>query len=88
VSIEVLTPQETQSALRGRAFRNEVLGDLTEALIPLADTESSVWAEGLSEPTVNMLRSKLARRGIRLAARKVQRGGVLGHVLLAKSIQR
>jgi hypothetical protein len=81
-TIEVLDPEATADALKGSAARNERLNDLSDALTPVLDTGGSIFATGLDEPTLNMLRTKLLRRNVRLSARKVHRGAVVGHVLM------
>jgi hypothetical protein len=85
MSIEVLDPKQTDAALRSRARANVTLNTLADLLIPLVDTNSSVWAEDLDERTINMLRTKVGRRHLTLVARKVSRDGAVGHVLLVKS---
>jgi hypothetical protein len=87
VTIEVLSPAETEEALKGSPARNEQLGELADALMPLIDTDGSVFAPGLTESTINMLRTKVGRAGARLTARKVRRGSTTGHVLQVRTVE-
>lgn len=86
MTIEVLDAHETEAALSGGGGRNQTLHDLAEALTPIADTGKSVWYEGsLSESFINMLRTKMDRRGLRLTARKASRDGKAGHILRSQT---
>ena len=86
-TIEVLDPEETETALAGHRFgSSEVLRSIADSLTNVADTKGSVYVGGLNESNINALRTKMQRRGIKMTVRRVQRDGKPGHVLQATSV--
>ena len=87
-TIEVLDPHETETALAGHRFgSSEVFATLADNLLTVADTEASVYVQGLNESNINALRTKMQRRGMKIIVRKVERDGKSGHVLIARSVK-
>lgn len=87
-TIELLDPAETEQALTGHRFgSSETLAKISESLMTVLDTDASVFVSGLNESNINALRTKMARRNVRVVVRKVSGGArETGHVLLAKSM--
>jgi hypothetical protein len=86
-TIEVLDPEETETALAGHRFgASEVLSTIASQLTNVVDTKASVFVGGLNESNINALRTKMQRRGIKMTVRRVQRDGKPGHVLQATSV--
>jgi hypothetical protein len=86
-TIQVLDPEETGKALSGHRFgQSEVLRTIADSLEGVVDTKASVFVEGLNESTINALRTKMARRGMKVTVRKVDRAGKPGHVLFATTV--
>lgn len=85
-TIEVLDPEETETALAGHRFgSSEVLRSIASQLLSVADSKASVFVGGLNESNINALRTKMQRAGFRMTVRRVQRDGKPGHVLQATS---
>jgi hypothetical protein len=84
--IAILDPTETAATMAGHRWgQSNELNQIADSLMTVVDTESSVFAPGLNESNVNALRTKMARRGIKIVVRKVDRNGAKGHILIAKT---
>jgi hypothetical protein len=87
-NIETLDPIETEEALAGHRFNNEsTLSKIAERLMTIVDSEASVFVSGLTESTINSLRTRMYRRDVTITVRKIIRNGERGHVILAKHVE-
>jgi len=88
-AIETLDPTTTQEVLAGNRFgkTTQLLSQIADALTGVVDTDGSVWATGLTEGTVNSLRTRMYRHDIVISVRKVTRGDERGHVISARTIR-
>ena len=84
--VTLLDPVETEAALAGHRYANTALGKVAEQLMNVVDTGSSVFVTGLTESTVNSLRTRMHRNDVQIVVRKVEHDGQRGHVILAKRI--
>ena len=86
-TIEVLDPEETETALAGHRFgSSEVLRTIASQLLGVADTKASVYVQGLNESNINALRTRMQRAGFKMMVRRVERDGQSGLVLQATSV--
>lgn len=85
-AIEVLTAADTQAILRDRPGVDSQSSQIAEALMQVVDSDNSVFVTGLTEANINVLRTKMYRRDIRVIVRKVRRDDKRGHVLFAKTV--
>ena len=85
--IETLDPVETEEVLAGHRFgkTESMLSKISDHLMSVLDSEASVFATGLTESTINSLRTRMYRRDVQISVRKVTRNGTKGHVILAKT---
>ena len=86
LQVTLLDPVETESVLAGSP-RNDDLRKIADGLSSVVDSEASVFVAGMGESNINALRTKMARRGIRVTVHKTKRNGQDGHVLMARSIK-
>lgn len=86
--IAVLDPTTTQEVLAGNRFgkTTQMLGQIAAHLEQVVDTDGSVWVTGLSESTINSLRTRMYRHDVNISVRKATRDEVKGHVITAKRI--
>lgn len=86
-TIEVLDPEETSEALQGHRWGGtETNRKIAESLMTVLDTGAGVFVSGLTESSINVIRTKMSRLGIRVRVRAVDRDGKRGHVMIAKTI--
>jgi hypothetical protein len=87
--IAVLDPATTQEVLAGNRYgkTTQMLAQIAAALSGVVDTEGSVWATGLTEGTINSLRTRMYRHDMVISVRKATRDGAKGHVITARTIR-
>jgi hypothetical protein len=88
MTIETLDPTTTQEVLAGNRYgkTTQMLSQIADALTKVVDTDGSVWVTGLSEATVNSLRTRMYRHDVNISVRKATRDDAKGHVITARSI--
>jgi len=89
MTIETLDPTTTQAVLGGSRFgkTTQMLAQIGAELEKVVDTDGSVWVTGLTESTINSLRTRMYRRDIQITVRLVTRDDVRGRVITARTIK-
>jgi len=87
-TITTLDPTETNAALGNARYGTEEsqTAQIARALIEVANTDASVFVTGLTEASMNTLRTRMYRKNMKITARKIERDGETGHILLARSV--
>ena len=84
--VTLLDPTETDVVLASHRFgkTESILSKIAENLMSVLDTDSSVFVTGMTESTINSLRTRMYRHDVGITVRKVERNGQRGHVILAR----
>ena len=64
-----------------------LLSEISDNIMAVLDSDSSVWATGLTEGIVNSLRTRMYRRDVQITVRLATRNGERGRIITGRRIK-